>query len=71
MDTGLKGKTVLLSGASGGIGSDIARYFDREGSRLERINTAESIFWLPVPVSGLKQKMSRTELWKNGTEYSR
>ncbi len=34
MDTGLKGKTVLLSGASGGIGSEIARYFDREGSRL-------------------------------------
>ncbi len=34
MDTGLKGKTVLLSGASGGIGSEIACYFDREGSRL-------------------------------------
>ncbi len=34
MDTGLKGKTVLLSGASGGIGSEIARFFDREGSRL-------------------------------------
>ncbi len=33
METGLKGKTVLLSGASGGIGSEIARMFDREGSR--------------------------------------
>ena len=31
METGLKGKTVLLSGASGGIGSEIARMFDREG----------------------------------------
>lgn len=33
METGLKGKTVLLSGASGGIGSEIARSFDREGCR--------------------------------------
>jgi len=34
METGLKGKTVLLSGASGGIGSEIARMFDAEGSNL-------------------------------------
>ena len=33
METGLKGKTVLLSGASGGIGSEIARSFDREGCK--------------------------------------
>jgi NAD(P)-dependent dehydrogenase (short-subunit alcohol dehydrogenase family) len=33
VETGLKGKTVLLSGASGGIGSEIARSFDREGCR--------------------------------------
>jgi 3-oxoacyl-[acyl-carrier protein] reductase len=33
METGLKGKTVLLSGASGGIGSEIARSFDREECR--------------------------------------
>ena len=33
MDTGLNKKTVLLSGASGGIGSEIARMFDIEGSR--------------------------------------
>jgi len=33
METGLKGKTVLLSGASGGIGSEIARMFDVEGCR--------------------------------------
>src|SRR4030042_3169269 len=33
METGLKGKTVLLSGASGGIGSEIARSFDKEGAR--------------------------------------
>ena len=33
METGLKGKTVLISGASGGIGSEIVRGFDREGSR--------------------------------------
>jgi NAD(P)-dependent dehydrogenase (short-subunit alcohol dehydrogenase family) len=33
VETGLKGKTVLLSGASGGIGSEIARMFDREGSK--------------------------------------
>jgi NAD(P)-dependent dehydrogenase (short-subunit alcohol dehydrogenase family) len=32
VETGLKGKTVLLSGSSGGIGSEIARNFDREGS---------------------------------------
>lgn len=31
MNTGLRGKTVLLSGASGGIGSEIARIFDSEG----------------------------------------
>jgi NAD(P)-dependent dehydrogenase (short-subunit alcohol dehydrogenase family) len=34
LETGLKGKTVLLSGASGGIGSEIARYFTREGAKL-------------------------------------
>lgn len=34
METGLKGKTVLLSGASGGIGSEIARMFDSEGANL-------------------------------------
>jgi 3-oxoacyl-[acyl-carrier protein] reductase len=34
MDTGLKGKTVLLSGASGGIGSEIARLLDAEGANL-------------------------------------
>lgn len=33
METGLKGKKILLSGASGGIGSEIARMFDREGSK--------------------------------------
>jgi 3-oxoacyl-[acyl-carrier protein] reductase len=33
METGLKGKTVLMSGASGGIGSEIARSFDREECR--------------------------------------
>jgi NAD(P)-dependent dehydrogenase (short-subunit alcohol dehydrogenase family) len=33
VETGLKGKTVLLSGSSGGIGSEIARNFDREGSK--------------------------------------
>ena len=34
METGLEGKTVLLSGASGGIGSEIAKLFDKEGARL-------------------------------------
>jgi len=34
METGLNGKTVLLSGASGGIGSEIARMFDSEGANL-------------------------------------
>jgi len=34
METGLKGKTVLLSGASGGIGSAIAELFDKEGANL-------------------------------------
>ena len=33
METGLKGKTVLLSGASGGIGSEIGRMFDVEGCK--------------------------------------
>jgi len=33
VETGLKGKTVLLSGSSGGIGAEIARWFDREGTR--------------------------------------
>jgi 3-oxoacyl-[acyl-carrier protein] reductase len=34
MDTGLRGRSVLLSGASGGIGSEIARMFDKEGANL-------------------------------------
>ncbi len=34
METGLRGKTILLSGASGGIGSEIARMFDKESARL-------------------------------------
>jgi NAD(P)-dependent dehydrogenase (short-subunit alcohol dehydrogenase family) len=34
METGLKGKTVLLSGASGGIGSEIARMLDKEEVNL-------------------------------------
>ena len=34
METGFKDKTVLLSGASGGIGSAIAEMFDNEGANL-------------------------------------
>lgn len=34
METGLKAKTILLSGASGGIGSAIARMLDNEGAKL-------------------------------------
>ena len=34
METGLKGKVVLITGASGGIGSAIAQHFATEGSRL-------------------------------------
>src|SRR5262245_55909310 len=34
MDTGLKGKGVLVTGASGGIGSACARAFAAEGARV-------------------------------------
>jgi len=34
MDTGLKDKVVLITGASGGIGAVAARAFDREGAKL-------------------------------------
>lgn len=34
MDTGLRDRVVLITGASGGIGSACARQFDREGARL-------------------------------------
>jgi 3-oxoacyl-[acyl-carrier protein] reductase len=34
MDTGLSGKVVVITGASGGIGSALARRFAREGARL-------------------------------------
>jgi len=34
MDTGLKGKTVLITGASRNIGADAALAFAREGANL-------------------------------------
>jgi len=34
METGLDGKVVLITGASGGIGSAISRHFAAEGAKL-------------------------------------
>ena len=34
METGLAGKGVVVTGASGGIGSAVARAFDAEGARV-------------------------------------
>lgn len=34
MDSGLRDRTVLITGASGGIGSELARAFLREGARV-------------------------------------
>src|SRR5438552_5435647 len=34
MDTGLSGRSVLVTGASGGIGHEVVRAFRREGARV-------------------------------------
>jgi short-subunit dehydrogenase len=44
MDLGLKGKTVLVTGASQGIGEGVARGFAAEGCHLNFVARSGEIF---------------------------